>query len=83
LSAVNGAISDTQKNEIKILISNSVNAAKIATDINPQSATDWVARGYIYKSFSGLINNSDKWSTDCYKKAIELDPNNPTYPQKQ
>jgi hypothetical protein len=51
--------SDAEKSKVQALISNSINAAKIATDLNPKSASDWSNRGYIYQSLYGCL------SEDC------------------
>jgi len=67
---------DKTKN-IQILVSNSVNAAKFATDLNPKSSNNWLIRGYIYQSLNGLLTDSQTWAINSYNDALKLDPNNP------
>jgi len=69
--------SDAEKNKVQILVANSVNAAKFATDLNPKSASNWSVRGYVYQNLSGLIADAEKWAISSYDSALQLDPNNP------
>jgi tetratricopeptide (TPR) repeat protein len=69
--------SDDEKNKIQMLISNSVNAAKIAANLNPENSSDWANLGYIYQSLNGFIGDSLTWATNSYDQALTLDPNNP------
>jgi len=69
-------LSGDEKSEIQTLEANSVNAAKIATDLNPNSSNNWASRGYIYQNLNSLIGDSLTWATNSYEKALELDPNN-------
>lgn len=74
---VKGDLSEEQKNKIQVLVANAVNAAKITTDINPQSAINWSNRGYVYQNLFGLLNGAEQWAIDSYESALKLDPNNP------
>jgi tetratricopeptide (TPR) repeat protein len=71
---------DVKNKNIEILISNSINAAKIATDINPYSVADWSARGLVYQTLIGLLDGAGDWAIKSYDEAIKLDPNSPYYP---
>ncbi len=77
MEVVQGVPTDEEKNKVQILIANSVNAAKIATDLNPKNASNWANRGYIYQSLNGLIGDSTTWAMSSYEEALKLDPNNP------
>ncbi|MEK7080540.1 MAG: hypothetical protein AAB925_01770 [Patescibacteria group bacterium] len=68
---------DDKTKNIQTLLANSVNAAKISTDINPKNAGNWLARGHIYQNLTGLIADSDTWAISSYDEALKLDPNNP------
>ena len=68
---------DDKTKNAQILVANSVNAAKISTDINPKNAGNWLARGYIYQSLTGLVADSETWAISSYDQALKLDPNNP------
>jgi len=68
---------DEEKAKFQTLISNAVNAAKIATDINSGDANNWSSRGYIYQSLLGISGDASKWAIESYDSALKLDPNNP------
>ncbi len=68
---------DDKTKEIQILVANSVNFAKTTTDINPQNASNWLVRGYVYQSLAGIITDGNTWAINSYNEALKLDPNNP------
>jgi len=68
---------DDKTKAVQALIANSVNAAKIATDISSQNSSNWLVRGYVYQSLTGLITDSQTWAINSYNEALKLDPNNP------
>ncbi len=70
-------VSDDLKNKVQGLVKQAVNAAKISTDLNPNSATDWASRGYIYQNLYGMFTDADKWAITSYDNALKLDPNDP------
>jgi len=71
------ALSSDEKTKIQTLLANSVNAAKMATTLNPNSSSDWSNLGYIYQSLNGLIGDTSSWSLKAYDSALALDPNDP------
>ncbi|MGA2418345.1 MAG: tetratricopeptide repeat protein [Candidatus Staskawiczbacteria bacterium] len=77
LQNVKGTPSDTEKTKVQTLISNSVNAAKIAANLNPESSSDWANLGYVYQSLNGFIGDSSTWALSSYDQALKLDPNDP------
>ncbi|MCX6719858.1 MAG: tetratricopeptide repeat protein, partial [Candidatus Staskawiczbacteria bacterium] len=68
---------DQEKSKVQVLITNSVNAAKMATDLNPNSSDAWSNRGYVYQSLNGLISDSTTWAIKSYDQALSLNPNDP------
>ena len=72
-----GGYSDEEKTKIQTLVANSINAGKIATDINPQDANNWSSRGYVYQSLIGISADAPTWAINSYDSALKLDPNNP------
>jgi len=68
---------DAKSKAAQTLVANSVNAAKIATDNNPESSGNWLIRGYVYQSLTGLVTDSNTWAINSYNEAVKLDPNNP------
>jgi tetratricopeptide (TPR) repeat protein len=77
LQNTKATLSDEEKAKIQTLMANSVNAAKIATDLNPKSSGAWANRGYVYQSLDGLMGDSLTWALTSYGEALKLDPNNP------
>jgi tetratricopeptide (TPR) repeat protein/O-antigen ligase len=84
LSAVvnDKSMSDTDKSQkAQLLINNSVNAGKMATDLNPNNVSDWSIRGYVYQNLIPLkVAGMDEWAIKSYESAIALEPTNPYYP---
>jgi len=78
-------LSDDQKTKnVQLLVNNSVNASKIATDINPNSVADWSIRGFVYQNlFSIKVSGTDEWAIKSYEQAMSLEPNNPYYPTQK
>jgi tetratricopeptide (TPR) repeat protein/O-antigen ligase len=70
-------VSEEQKAKLQGMLADSVNAAKIATDINPKNAANWSNRGYVYQTLFGLVNDAENWALQSYDEALKLDPNNP------
>lgn len=77
LQNIKGTPGDAEKNKIQTYFANAVNAAKKATDLNPNSSSDWSNLGYVYQSLNGLVGDTSTWALSSYDKAIDLDPNNP------
>jgi tetratricopeptide (TPR) repeat protein len=72
------ALTDDDKNKVQQLVVNSVNAGKIATDINPRNVINWSVRGYIYQNLFGVVSDAGTWALTSYDEALKLDPNNPS-----
>lgn len=70
---------DQEKTQVQILINNSINASKIATDISPNKASNWSIRGFVYQSLIGIVPEAENWAINSYNKAIELESANPYY----
>ncbi len=64
---------------VKLLINNSINAAKRATDVNPKNVSNWSIRGFVYQNLIGLVPASDDWALRSYDEALKLEPSNPYY----
>jgi tetratricopeptide (TPR) repeat protein len=77
LKSLKTAATDQEKTDIQNLMANSVNAAKLATDINPQDVNNWSSRGYIYQSLIGIQSDAQTWAISSYDSGLKLDPNNP------
>jgi len=77
ISEVKFESEDDKKSAIEVLVSNAINSAKIATDINSKGAVNWSSRGFVYQSLLGISADSSKWAISSYEEALKLDPNNP------
>jgi tetratricopeptide (TPR) repeat protein/O-antigen ligase len=77
LKGLTAAPTDAEKTKIQALAVNSINAAKIATDLNPNSSADWANRGYVYQNLNGLVEYALDWSLGSYESALKLEPNSP------
>ena len=70
-------ISEANRNKIWVLISNSVNSAKQATDLNPKNVSNWIVRGFILQNMIGILEGADDWAIKCYEEAKKIEDNNP------
>jgi tetratricopeptide (TPR) repeat protein len=76
----NSSLSKEEKTKtLQLLVQNSINAAKIATDVSPKNVANWSVRGYVSQNLIGIIDAVDQLALNSYDEAIKLDPNNPYY----
>ena len=68
---------DERAKKVQGLISNSLNASKIATDLAPKNVSNWIIRGSIYQNLMSLLPDAKDWAIKSYDEAIALDPYNP------
>ncbi len=64
---------------IQLFVSNAVNYAKVATDINPFNVANWSVRGFVYQSLVGVIPGVKNWAIQSYDESLKLEPTNPYY----
>jgi hypothetical protein len=76
-SAGSESLTDDQKTEMQTLLANSVNAGKIATDLNPKGVSNWSSIAYVYQNLYGYLTDSGEQTVASYQEALKLDPNNP------
>ncbi len=76
-SSPNGNFSDQDKQNIQILLQQSINEGRTATTLSPKSAINWEILGALYRQISGVAQNALIFSLDSYGRAIFLDPLNP------
>lgn len=62
---------------ILTLIQQSINAARNAVTISPQTALNWNNLSNIYRSLIGFGQNADQFAVVTNQEAIRLDPANP------
>lgn len=75
----NSPFSEASKKYLQALIAASVNASVRATDLSPNNVSNWLTRGEVYRSLSGLVDKSAVFSVDAFKRAIDLEPTNPNH----
>ena len=72
-----GSLTDSDKQNIRQLLSQAIREAQVATVINPNSAQNWEILASIYRNISGVAENAMQLSLDSYGRAIQRDPLNP------
>lgn len=73
-----GSLTDQDKQNIQVLLQQSINEAKTATALSPRSATNWEILAVLYRQIAGVAQNALIFSLDSYGRAIFQDPLNPT-----
>lgn len=76
-------LSDQDQKDIGILVSNSINAARIATEVSPNNVSNWSIRGFVYQNLIGIVPEAEDWAITSYDGAIKLEPVNPYYPTQE
>lgn len=56
-----------------------ISEAKAAVSLNPQKATNWENLATIYRNIVNLATGADTWTISAYQRAIQADPQNPSY----
>lgn len=72
-----GSLTDTDKQNIQVLLSQAISEGRTATALNPRSALDWEILGSLYRQISGVAQNALLFSLDSYGRSIQNDPLNP------
>lgn len=73
-----GSLTDQDKQNIQVLLSQSINAAKAAAILNPNNPGNWEILGSIYRQISGVAKDALQLALDSYGRAVQRDPFNPT-----
>jgi tetratricopeptide (TPR) repeat protein len=72
-----GSLTDEDRQTIQTLLSQSINEGRAAVTLSPRSAANWEVLGTIYRSITGVAQNSLDFSLAAYGQAIQRDPLNP------
>lgn len=76
--------SGAESNEkIQQYIKNSVNAASLAANLNPNNVSSWSVKGFVCQNLIGIVPGIDDWAIKSYDETIELEPLNPYFPTQQ
>ena len=72
-----GSLTDADKQNIQVLLQQSINEGKIAVALSPKSAINWEVLALLYRQISGVATNGLAFALDSYGRAIMVDPLNP------
>jgi len=72
-----GSLTDQDKQNIQVLLQQSINEGRTAVTLSPNSAVDWEILALLYRQISGVAQNALVFSLDSYGRAIFQDPLNP------
>lgn len=72
-----GFLNDQDKQNIQVLLQQSITEGRNAVTLSPKSAADWEILGLLYRQIAGVAQNALVFSLDSYGKAIFADPLNP------
>ncbi len=70
-------ITDQEKQQVSVLLRQSIKEAKAGTTLDPMKSSNWVNLAQIYNNLIGTSDDAVSWTVQTYITAIELDPNNP------
>ncbi len=68
-----------QRTMVSNYVSAAVNAAKRATDIEPNNVSNWVVRGAIYRDVMTFVTNAEDFAAATFQQASLLEPGNPSH----
>lgn len=72
-----GSLTDQDKQNIQVLLQQSINEGRSAVTLSPRSATNWEILAALYRQIAGVAQNALVFSLDSYGRAIFQDPLNP------
>lgn len=72
-----GTLTDQDKQNIQVLLQQSINEGRTAVTLSPKSALNWEILAMLYRQISGVAQNALLFSLDSYGRAIQQDPLNP------
>lgn len=76
-SSPSGSLSDQDKQNIQVLLQQSIDEGRIATNLSPRSSINWEILALLYRQIAGVAQNALVFSLDSYGRAIFQDPLNP------
>lgn len=76
-SSPSGSLTDTDKQNIQVLLQQSINEGRTAVALSPKSAVNWEILALLYRQIAGVAQNALVFSLDSYGRAIFQDPLNP------
>ncbi len=78
-SASGAELTAEQRALITAQVSDAINAAKRATDIEPNNVSNWVVRGSVYRDVMSFVSNAEDFAAATFQQAVALEPSNPSH----
>lgn len=72
-----GSLTDQDKQNIQVLLSQSIAEGRTAVTLSPKSAINWEILALLYRQIAGVAQNALIFSLDSYGRSIFQDPLNP------
>lgn len=72
-------LTSDQRTAVTNSVSMAVNAAKAATDSEPNNVDNWVVRGSIYRDVMTFVANAEDFAAATFQQAAALEPGNPSH----
>lgn len=72
-----GTLTDQDKQNIQVLLQQSITEGRTAVTLSPKSAINWEILSLLYRQIAGVAENALVFSLDSYGRAIFQDPLNP------
>jgi tetratricopeptide (TPR) repeat protein len=70
-------ISDQDRQNITVLVQQSISEAKTAISLNKNKITNWENLANIYRQLINFAKGADQWTISTLRQAINLEPTNP------
>ena len=64
---------------LQTLAAGSIQQARTATNLSPNSVNSWENLGAVYRDARGLVGGTLPFALEAYARAVELEPNNPFF----
>lgn len=79
ITSKNQTLSKKDQAQLTQSIQQAISEAKSAVSLNDKRASNWANLGFIYRNILPIVKGSDVWAISSYQRAIDADPQNPTY----
>jgi tetratricopeptide (TPR) repeat protein len=78
LALANSKDPSVDKNQILVLIQQSIRDAKTSTELDPNNPLNWLTLARVYANLVGVADQADQWTVAAYSQAMALTPNDPS-----
>jgi len=77
LDEIDKPVEEQSPENIQNLMASTIDWAKEATELSPNSVFAWESLAMIYRDIQPLVTGTTDWAIDSFNKAIELEEKNP------